>query len=52
MSKDAVYLAWGTPSKVYHVEDGGGQKERWLYTRSKPAYRTSIGVGYQEHGSG
>ena len=46
MSKDAVYLAWGTPSKVFHVEDGAGQKERWLYTRSKPSYRTSIGIGY------
>ncbi len=46
MSKDAVYLAWGTPSKVYKAEDQKGSKERWVYTRSKPTYTTSVGIGY------
>ena len=46
MSKDAVYLAWGTPSKVYKMEENGISKERWTYTRSEPRYSTSVGIGY------
>ena len=46
MSKDAVLLAWGKPSKTYDVEEGGNTKERWVYSRSQPRYSTSIGLGY------
>ena len=46
MSKDAVYLAWGTPSKIYKLEENGKAKERWVYTRSKPTHTTRVGIGY------
>ena len=46
MNKDAVYLAWGTPSKIYKLEEEGSAKERWIYTRSQPAYTTRVGIGY------
>lgn len=46
MSKDAVYLAWGTPERIYKGESDGTAKERWVYTRTRPETRTSIGLGY------
>jgi len=46
MSKDAVYLAWGTPGQVFKGERDGIRKERWVYSRSRPVPTTSFGMGY------
>lgn len=46
MSKDAVYLAWGSPSRIFKLEEEGKPKERWVYTRSEPVTTTTFGVGY------
>lgn len=46
MPKDAVYLAWGTPSRIYSMEKQGIAMERWVYTRCKPNHITRVGLGY------
>lgn len=46
MSKDAVYLAWGAPDKIFQGEKNGIDKERWVYTRSRPVHTTTLGLGY------
>lgn len=46
MSKDAVYLAWGAPDRIFQGEKGGVVKERWTYTRSRPVHSASLGLGY------
>lgn len=46
MSKDAVYLAWGSPDRIFQGEKGGVTRERWVYTRSRPVHTTSFGLGY------
>ncbi|MGC3959673.1 MAG: hypothetical protein QM813_17630 [Verrucomicrobiota bacterium] len=34
MSQDAVYIAWGKPSQVLHMEDQRGAVTTWLYQGS------------------
>jgi len=46
MSKDAVYLAWGTPDQIFQGQNDGVTRERWIYTRSRPVHTTSFGLGY------
>lgn len=38
MSQDAVYLAWGAPSRVFHGAKGKVVTERWDYAGSRPVY--------------
>ena len=49
MSKDAVFLAWGSPSQVYQLEEDGKGKERWVYTSTRPTHETHVGIGYGIH---
>lgn len=50
MSRDAVYLAWGSPERVTRGSEGGAEFERWRYTELRPVYPghtwTGFGVGY------
>jgi hypothetical protein len=38
MSKDAVYLAWGSPSQQFAAGQGGRNYELWRYTGLQPIY--------------
>ena len=49
MSKDAVFLAWGSPSEIYQLEEDGSEKERWIYTSTRPTHETHVGIGYGIH---
>lgn len=51
MSKKAVFLAWGSPSRSVHGEQNGASFERWDYYKQAPGYSTSIG-GYGGRGWG
>ena len=48
MSRDAVFLAWGRPSRVSRGSRDGGTFERWIYTHYEPVWthNSSIGLGY------
>ncbi|MGJ8698267.1 MAG: hypothetical protein ACSHYF_18245 [Verrucomicrobiaceae bacterium] len=46
MSKDAVYLSWGTPASTGEGQDGSKRFERWTYTALEPVYTTSFGGYY------
>lgn len=50
MSPDAVYLAWGRPSREYEGAEGRADTLRWDYDGSRPVYSTgffgSYGYGY------
>ena len=52
MSPDAVYLAWGRPSRAYEGEDGSRSTLRWDYDGSRPVYSTGFygGYGYGRYG--
>jgi hypothetical protein len=56
MSKNAVYLAWGSPSGRYEGSRDGKTSERWDYNGSRPVYTTSfyggLGYGGYRHGRG
>ena len=46
MSQDAVWLAWGAPSRVLENSKDGKPGERWDYTRTEPVYTTSAFAPY------
>ena len=50
MTKDAVYLAWGSPSRILVGERNGKAFEKWRYNTLQPvytgAYGMGVGVGY------
>jgi len=46
MSKEAVYLAWGTADEVKRSSRKNRQVETWIYLRYEPIYNQSISVGY------
>ena len=46
MSKEAVYLAWGTPDGIRESSSGGKQSETWLYESYKPVYSERVSIGY------
>ena len=54
MSPNAVYLAWGGPSRVFQGSKNGNATERWDYAGSQPVYLTgfygSYGGPYGHHG--
>ena len=48
MNTDAVYLAWGRPSREYEGNENGASTLRWDYAGSTPVYSSSFygGWGY------
>jgi hypothetical protein len=46
MSPDAVFLAWGPPSRRYQGLQDNAATERWDYEGFKPIYTNSFGMGY------
>lgn len=50
MSKDAVWLAWGSPDRKYDGLTTGKYTERWDYISSEPTFTTSLGFGYTRFG--
>jgi len=50
MSTDAVYLAWGSPSREYEGSENGVSTLRWDYAGSTPVYSNSFGWGYGGYG--
>jgi hypothetical protein len=46
MPADGVYLAWGSPSRVYQGSKGGKATERWDYAGTRPVYTTSFFGSY------
>jgi hypothetical protein len=52
MGTDAVYLAWGRPSREYEGSDGDVATLRWDYTGTTPVYSTSYygSYGYGRYG--
>lgn len=46
MSKDAVWIAWGSPASSYEGSKNGKPSERWDYTGSRPVYTTNYFGGY------
>lgn len=46
MSQDAVYLAWGRPSRILQGSKNGRQTERWDYAGSRPVYYPSFYGSY------
>lgn len=56
MTTDAVYLAWGRPSREYEGSESGASTLRWDYTGSTPVYTNSVyggwggGYGYGPYG--
>jgi len=45
MSRDAVYLAWGSPDSVTTGSDNGRQSETWRYATLQPVYHHGFGLG-------
>lgn len=50
MSPDAVYLAWGRPSRVMQGSKDDRETERWDYAGSRPVYHTSFYGSYGRYG--
>jgi outer membrane protein assembly factor BamE (lipoprotein component of BamABCDE complex) len=50
MSKEAVYLAFGEPSRSSKGSKGGANYERWYYTRLSPNYTGGYYPGYGYYG--
>ena len=52
MSPDAVYLAWGGPSRIFQGSKNGKNTERWDYAGSRPVYTTGFygSYGYGSYG--
>lgn len=46
MPQDAVYLAWGRPSRVFQGSKNGKLTERWDYAGSQPVYYTNFYGSY------
>lgn len=52
MSKDAVYLAWGSPAEVKKSSHKGRLRETWTYLRYEPVYSRGVSLGYGGYGYG
>ena len=52
MSGDAVFLAWGKPSRTFEGSEQGIPTARWDYAALQPVYTTSFGAGYAYGGYG
>jgi hypothetical protein len=52
MSEDAVFLAWGKPSRVFEGSQGGVATARWDYASLQPVYGGGFygGFGYGYRG--
>jgi hypothetical protein len=52
MPPDAVYLAWGAPSRSFQGYKDGKNTERWDYAGSRPVYTTGFygSYGYGPYG--
>jgi len=54
MTKDAVYLAWGTPDKSVNLFKNNEKSTRWEYYTDKPRVSNqiygSVGLGYSDTG--
>jgi hypothetical protein len=48
MPRDAVYLAWGRPARVFQGSKDGKLTERWDYAGTQPVYHTNF---YGSYGS-
>ena len=46
MSQDAVYLAWGAPSRVFQGSKNERVTERWDYAGSRPVYTNTFYGSY------
>ena len=46
MPPDAVYLAWGSPSRTFQGSKNGRMTERWDYAGSRPVYYNSFHGSY------
>lgn len=46
MPTDAVYLAWGRPSRVLQGSKDGKNTEQWDYAGSRPVYHTNFYGSY------
>ena len=46
MTTDAVYLAWGAPSRILQGSKDGRMTERWDYVGSRPVYLNSFHGSY------
>jgi hypothetical protein len=46
MSQDAVYLAWGSPSRVFQGSKNDRVTERWDYAGSRPVYTNTFYGSY------
>jgi hypothetical protein len=46
MPPDAVYLAWGRPSRVFQGSKEGKSSERWDYAGSRPVYYSNFYGSY------
>lgn len=46
MPPDAVYLAWGSPSRVFQGSKNNRPTERWDYAGSRPVYTNSFYGSY------
>ncbi|RPJ35376.1 MAG: hypothetical protein EHM17_02790 [Verrucomicrobiaceae bacterium] len=46
MSQDAVYLAWGAPSRVFQGSKDRRMTERWDYAGSRPVYYSNFHGSY------
>ncbi len=52
MSKDAVFLAWGSPAGAKEGVAGGRRYEKWRYVRQRQivSHTTTVGWGYGRYG--
>jgi hypothetical protein len=46
MSQDAVYLAWGAPSRTFQGSKNNRLTERWDYAGSRPVYSNTFYGSY------
>jgi hypothetical protein len=46
MSQDAVYLAWGAPSRTFQGSRNNRLTERWDYSGSRPVYSNTFYGSY------
>jgi len=52
MTKNAVLIAWGEPSKINKGSKDGASFEKWYYATSTPVYNSSVSVGIGHGGFG
>jgi hypothetical protein len=52
MTKEAVFLAWGRPSRIATGKKDGREFERWTYTEYEPVYSHTVGFGIGIGGGG